>query len=387
VHTWKLVLCLAQSLAILAVWTFGAGVDSAVMADKTADGEEKHEPAASEVWRAQAKPSPKSQTQSGKAKTLPDGKTVDDWSAKAKPMIDRLPVANEDEYWVGQSKLLVNGKAKGRPRWIVICPAQEEEDVPTTYRDERPDPIPETKIKRGGYPITVTFSPYMEVKEAKAHLYLNGIQEVECWTSSPEAPANKDYAGSQQNTLCLIAKKPLERAARYAVEVEAILNGEKWGRKWCFNTKPESEANTDRVRVLVEEKDIAKLAPVAVQLLNRYRKNCGLDPVILDPEMSRACALHASYLKTNEGQAALEGLKAHEEDSALPGYTKEGDKAGRASVICLQRLNPMESILDWMNTLYHRVPLLAPGLKKVGFGCVRVRDNEWNCVMQVSAED
>jgi uncharacterized protein YkwD len=301
-------------------------------------------------------------------------------------MVDRLPVSNPDEQWIALAKTNSFGTAKGRPTWVIISPAQEEGDVLTTYCDELPDPIPDAKIKRGGYPITLTFAPSMDVKNVKARLTQNG-HDIECWLSTPEAPANKDFELYQQNTVCLISKQPLNAGARYTVFIEAIVNSDKWDRKWSFNTSGQATDRMERVPIPAAAKDIEKLAPMAVTLLNRFRRNSGLYPVTLDPELSKASTLHAEYLKRNEGKPAIEGLKAHNEDPALPGYTEVGHKAGQASVICERIRDPLESVSGWMNTLYHRIPMLAPRLKRVGFGCVKVRDNDWICVMYVRGEE
>ena len=37
-----------------------------------------------------------------------------------------------------------------------------------------------------------------------------------------------------------------------------------------------------------------------------------------------------------------------------------------------------------MATLYHRVPILEPNLKAIGFGCVRGRRQGWATVMNVT---
>ena len=66
----------------------------------------------------------------------------------------------------------------------------------------------------------------------------------------------------------------------------------------------------------------------------------------------------------------------------LPGYTAEGQKAGKGAVITLPT-DPLLAVPVWMNTLYHRVPLLDPRLQKVGFAHVPVGDGRWVCVLYV----
>ena len=118
--------------------------------------------------------------------------------------------------------------------------------------------------------------------------------------------------------------------------------------------------------------------------LNAYRQTAGLPPVTLAEKLSKGCRQHARYLVRNIDKPAVQGLGMHEEDSSLPGATPEGRRAGRASVI--SREPDASSAVDgWMDTLFHRVPLLNPDLKTVGYACVRLPDQGYICVMDAES--
>jgi uncharacterized protein YkwD len=53
----------------------------------------------------------------------------------------------------------------------------------------------------------------------------------------------------------------------------------------------------------------------------------------------------------------------------LPGYSVEGRNAGLHAVIDFD--NPYHCVAGFMASLYHRVPLLNPKLKKIGFAYVK----------------
>ena len=83
---------------------------------------------------------------------------------------------------------------------------------------------------------------------------------------------------------------------------------------------------------------IALLAVIALQTadaeaakvidrINLHRKAAGLEPVALDPALSKGCAAHAEYLVRNVDHPSTQGLGLHSEDPKLPGYTKEGERA------------------------------------------------------------
>lgn len=104
--------------------------------------------------------------------------------------------------------------------------------------------------------------------------------------------------------------------------------------------------------------------------LNVHRKAAGLEPVAVDPALSKACAAHAEYLVRNADHPSTRGLGLHSEDPKLPGYSKEGERAGKASVIFVG-LEGVEAVDGWMASLLHRIPLLQSRLKKVGYGAAR----------------
>lgn len=123
------------------------------------------------------------------------------------------------------------------------------------------------------------------------------------------------------------------------------------------------------ILALVQAASDADAAPV-LERLNAHRKAAGLDAVIADPALSKGCAAHATYLVKNIDQPSAQGLGLHGEDPKLPGYTKEGERAGKASVIYLGKEGP-DAVEGWMGSLLHRIPLLQSRLKKIGYGVAR----------------
>lgn len=104
--------------------------------------------------------------------------------------------------------------------------------------------------------------------------------------------------------------------------------------------------------------------------LNAHRKAAGLEAVVADPILTRGCAAHAAYLVKNVDHPSTQGLGLHNEDPKLPGYTKEGERAGKASVIYLGK-EGADAVEGWIGSLLHRIPLMQSRLKKVGYGMAR----------------
>ena len=112
--------------------------------------------------------------------------------------------------------------------------------------------------------------------------------------------------------------------------------------------------------------------------INWNRTLVGLGPVVEDPDLSRTCGLHVDYLIELSNELGAPQL-SHTEDLSKPYASEEGNQAGIDSVLSLGQSDIGAAVDGWMNTLYHRLPLIHPGLGRVGiafresFACVRYR--------------
>lgn len=254
---------------------------------------------------------------------------------------------------------------RGRGEPIVVYPVPKQIDVPIAFTGgpEAPEDTP------AGFPISVAFplakkvaSPAIELRDAKG-------TRVDGFLWTPEKPPT---ANTRANVLALVPKAYLHGSSAYQVKASAQLDGKPWSLSWSFTTEDD-----------VDSKGI--WAKRALALVNVYRMHAGLTPVTLDAALSDACLKHARYLVLNEGNPALQGLSAHREDPKLPGYTKEGADAGPKSDIAIGDYEPIDAVDAWMGTLYHRVPILAPNLKSIGFGCATGQRQGWATVMNVQS--
>ncbi len=122
-----------------------------------------------------------------------------------------------------------------------------------------------------------------------------------------------------------------------------------------------------------------------VMAINLKRVKAGLGVVRPVPGLSKGCDLHALYLTKNDAR----GLSAHEEDPRSTGYTDEGARAGKRSVISPfpPQETPVEAVESLMATLYHRVALLNPTVVEVGVGWANRRDGLGFLVVDVGGVD
>jgi uncharacterized protein YkwD len=206
------------------------------------------------------------------------------------------------------------------------------------------------------------------ITDAKAELFRNDVA-VPAWVSFPEKPV---APGLQRNTICVIAKQPLELETTYRVAVSARVDGRAWERTWSFRTAGERPP------------DLAETAGQILARVNYHRRYAGLAPVSLDADQADACLAHARYLVRNFGHPAVQGLGMHTEDPKLPGYTDAGKKAGEDSVIAMG-MTPLLTVEEWIATLYHRIPLLDPNLGSIAFGYARGGRGGWMTVVNARA--
>ncbi|HEX6861681.1 MAG TPA: CAP domain-containing protein [Thermoanaerobaculia bacterium] len=113
----------------------------------------------------------------------------------------------------------------------------------------------------------------------------------------------------------------------------------------------------------------ARVAPVegspqqleALARINRLRSANGLPAVELDLQLSRACTAHAEYLELHDWSGLT---NPHDQTLGTEGASEEGREAARRSTIT--RARPADSIADFWNTYYHRIPLMSPVLARIG---------------------
>ena len=146
---------------------------------------------------------------------------------------------------------------------------------------------------------------------------------------------------------------------------------ERW-RKWMRGV--DNDAGSIRGRLRGESAGLSEEEQAVLRELERIRKQAlghemlvGLPAVTLDRDLSHNAILHARYLNKNKDQLAR-WPDAHEEFTDRPGFTPEGGWAGNHSVIAPGVTTGKQAIDGWMGTFYHRLPLLDPGLLRVGWG-------------------
>jgi len=274
--------------------------------------------------------------------------------------------------WVTVLNVTHGRTSSDRPSPILF-PAPDQVDVPLSFPNggEEPNPIPDDKDGRAGYPITAFFPIKEPLLGASATLTNAKGSKVRCWLSTPEKLANPSFKNHQGNTVCLIPEDPLAANTTYHVHLQGKQAGEPWEKKWKFTTGDGGPSIADATRRVLER-------------YNEYRVHAGLQAVTLDEKLTQGCQAHADYLVRNADVMQKKQASVNDEDPLLPGFTAEGLNAANASLVFTNAPTPVMQIDDLMATFANRVYLLDPQIRRIGFGCAHDIGRGWRCVLDIN---
>jgi Tfp pilus assembly protein PilF len=116
---------------------------------------------------------------------------------------------------------------------------------------------------------------------------------------------------------------------------------------------------------------------VALDTVNRYRRLAGLTPVTSSAVIHQAALAHAFYTFFNGALPSIRDLGIHKEESIGQGYTGDnvlsraqhfGYPQRSMAEVITHRTEPAGAVADWIDSVYHRFPLLRADLVELGYG-------------------
>jgi tetratricopeptide (TPR) repeat protein len=123
--------------------------------------------------------------------------------------------------------------------------------------------------------------------------------------------------------------------------------------------------------------DLAAARKAAMDKVNTYRSEVGVPPLTEDSAVAEGAEAHAYYYLFNFGRPQVQGLSIHTEDPSLPGFSGEssivrdrhfGYGGTRGGEVIDQIGTPEGSVQVWIDSVYHRFPLLARETSVAGYG-------------------
>lgn len=133
-------------------------------------------------------------------------------------------------------------------------------------------------------------------------------------------------------------------------------------------------------------------AQAAAALLAATRAGMGLAPLTPDPALGRATSAHATCLVSNADYYAATGLSPHREEPELEGFTgaslgarlaQAGFEGYALGEVIGSHPTAVATMAAWLESLYHRLPLLHP--RAARFGLVHVSDGVASADVGVTA--
>lgn len=127
--------------------------------------------------------------------------------------------------------------------------------------------------------------------------------------------------------------------------------------------------------------DLAAARKALLDRVNAFRSNVGVPPLSEDGKVAEGAEAHAYYFLFNFGRPQLQGLGIHSEDPTLPAFTGgnslERDRhfgygGSGAGEVINHVFTPEGSVQVWMDSVFHRFPLLARETAVAGYGEAQV---------------
>jgi uncharacterized protein YkwD len=115
----------------------------------------------------------------------------------------------------------------------------------------------------------------------------------------------------------------------------------------------------------------------ALASVNQYRKLAGLAAVTSSNVIHQSALAHAFYTFFNGASPSIRDLGIHKEESGGQGYIGDnvlaraqhyGYPQRSMAEVITHRADPAASVTDWIDSVYHRIPILRADLMELGFG-------------------
>ena len=191
---------------------------------------------------------------------------------------------------------------------------------------------------------------------------------------------DKDRTTSAKDERAAIAAEPTDQeAGAFLVAVLRYLaKDETAATQAATQTVAPGGSSTAPAATFVDlDKAALDRQAVALDTVNRYRRLAGLTPVTSTPIVHQAALAHAFYTFFNGALPSIRDLGIHKEESTGQGYTGDnvlsraqhfGYPQRSMAEVITHRAEPAGAVADWIDSVYHRFPLLRADLVELGYG-------------------
>jgi tetratricopeptide (TPR) repeat protein len=191
---------------------------------------------------------------------------------------------------------------------------------------------------------------------------------------------DKDPTTAAKDERAAIAAEPTnQEAGAYLVAVlRYLVKDETAALQAAKQTVAPSGASSAPAATFVDlDKAALDRQAVALDTVNRYRRLAGLAPVTSAAVVHQAALAHAFYTFFNGALPSIRDLGIHKEETSGQGYTGDnvlsraqhfGYPQRSMAEVITHRTEPAGAVADWIDSVYHRFPLLRADLVELGYG-------------------
>lgn len=190
---------------------------------------------------------------------------------------------------------------------------------------------------------------------------------------------DKDPTTAANDERAAIAAEPTDQeAGAYLVAVLRYLVKDSAGASQAAKQTVSPSSNSQPATTYLDlDKAATDRQNQALAALNHYRAIAGLGPVTASNVIHQSALAHAFYTFFNGASPNIRDLGIHKEDSAGQGYTGDnvlsraqhfGYPQRSMAEVITHRSDPAGAVSDWIDSVYHRFPLLRADLLELGYG-------------------
>ncbi|HEV2013609.1 MAG TPA: CAP domain-containing protein [Candidatus Dormibacteraeota bacterium] len=190
---------------------------------------------------------------------------------------------------------------------------------------------------------------------------------------------NHDPTTAAKDERAAIAAQPTDQeAGAYLVAVLRYLNKNEAGAVQAAKqtVAPGASPASAATYVDLDQAAVDRQA-LALATVNAYRRLAGLAPVTSSAVIHQSALAHAFYTFFNGALASIRDLGIHKEESTGQGYTGDnvltraqhfGYPQRSMAEVITHRADPANAVTDWIDSVFHRIPLLRADLLELGYG-------------------
>ena len=190
---------------------------------------------------------------------------------------------------------------------------------------------------------------------------------------------DKDPTTAVNDERAAVAAEPTDQeAGAFLVAVMRYLQKDSAGAQQAAKATVAPSAGPGPAATYVDlDKAALDRQAAALVAVNQYRKLAGLGPVTVSSVIQQSALSHAFYTFFNGADPKLRDLGIHQENSSGLGYTGDnvlaraqhfGYPQRSMAEVITHRNDPAGGVSDWIDSVYHRIPILRADLMELGYG-------------------